>query len=465
STLTMFDMLLAVFCLLGLGGVLRSWRKGGLGGFFLLAVAIGLGVLAKGPAILVSLLPAVLLAPIWGPRLTPGLRPMTWGAWYIATLGAVMLGAIIALLWAGPAAWMGGEAYRNAIFWGQSAGRMVDSFAHARPWWWYLALMPALLLPWTLWLPFWRGLWRGFSRLTEGGTLFCLVWLLPAFVAFSAISGKQLHYLLPAFPALALLVGRGLAEEPALPRFSDGGRHAWRYDSWPTGFLLLVLGAAVFALPLITETWIAGRFRLPPWSDLIDPRVGIALFVFGFVYLLFGPARVRIRLALMALVAPALVVGVHLGMRDVLGGYYDLGPVARLLGDAQAQGRAIAQFGKYHGQFNLEGRLTAPVTVIEADQDIAPWGEAHPDGLFVTYWEVSPQGLEGAPLPVLDQPFRSDHLLVWTGAQLARWPELGQRRRDLPPRPEPQVPDPENLPPASDEISPAPPLDSKAETP
>ena len=51
----------------------------------------------------------------------------------------------IALAWAIPAGISGGEAYRNAIFWGQSAGRVVDSFAHKKPIYWYLAILPPML--------------------------------------------------------------------------------------------------------------------------------------------------------------------------------------------------------------------------------------------------------------------------------------------------------------------------------
>jgi hypothetical protein len=39
----------------------------------------------------------------------------------------------------------------------------------------------------------------------------CLAWVVTAFVVFSILSGKQVHYLLPLVPAVALLVARGLS--------------------------------------------------------------------------------------------------------------------------------------------------------------------------------------------------------------------------------------------------------------
>ncbi|MGB0682123.1 MAG: hypothetical protein ACPGOV_05425 [Magnetovibrionaceae bacterium] len=438
STLTMFDMLLAAFAGLGMLGILRSWIKGGLGGFMLLGLAIGLGVLAKGPAILLSVMPVCLLAPLWGPALTGGVRPMTWRAWYLFSFCAVILGAIIALAWAGPAAYLGGEEYRNAIFWGQSAGRMVDSFAHARPWWWYAALMPALLLPWTLWLPFWRALGRGIWAAREGAVRFCLLWFLPAFLAFSAISGKQLHYLLPVFPAFALVLARGFAAEPrALPGSEETGLRLWRFEQVPVALLLLVAGLAVFLLPLVVDTWVADQVRLPPWASWVDPRPGIAIFVAGFAFLLITPRSLRVRIAMLGVVSAGLVLGLHIALRDVVAKYYDLAPAAAIVAEAQAEGRPVAQFGKYHGQFHFAGRLTEPVGVVEIDWRIKEWAEANPNGLFVTYWdtgEADPAQLD----PVYSQPFRSDWIVMWDAERLIEWPELGQRLRSLPTAPPPQ---------------------------
>jgi len=218
-TLTMFDMILSFCALLAMNGLLGAWRKNATTGFILFAVAIGLGILAKGPAILLTTLPPALLAPIWAPALGASwLRG--WKQWYVMTALALLGGVVIGLVWAIPAGIMGGEEYRTAIFWGQSAGRMVDSFAHGEPWWWYLVMLPVLILPWTLWPASWRslgylfkttgdGLFKG---LGDGGLRFCLAWLIPAFVTFSAISGKQFHYLLPIFPALALMAARLLVE-------------------------------------------------------------------------------------------------------------------------------------------------------------------------------------------------------------------------------------------------------------
>ena len=149
STAAMFDIILALFTLFGMHGTLMASEGKFRRGFVLLGLAIGLGILTKGPVILVQVLPVALLAPWW----RPGLR---WLRWFTGIGVAILLGAAIALAWAIPAGFAGGEAYRHAIFWGQTADRMVESFAHKRPLWWYLPLLPVLLMPWLLW----PGLWR-----------------------------------------------------------------------------------------------------------------------------------------------------------------------------------------------------------------------------------------------------------------------------------------------------------------
>jgi 4-amino-4-deoxy-L-arabinose transferase-like glycosyltransferase len=71
-SLLQFDLLLLLAALLAWHGLLTALRSP-LGGWSLVALGIGLGVLAKGPVILVPVLPAVLLAPWWaGQRPMPG---------------------------------------------------------------------------------------------------------------------------------------------------------------------------------------------------------------------------------------------------------------------------------------------------------------------------------------------------------------------------------------------------------
>ena len=81
---------------------------------------------------------------------------------------------------------------------------------HVQPWWFYLARLPALMLPWTplLLLPLVRG--RAWYR--EPRRRFLLAWFGFGLVLFSASANKLPGYVLPLLPAAAVLVALALDE-------------------------------------------------------------------------------------------------------------------------------------------------------------------------------------------------------------------------------------------------------------
>lgn len=204
-----FDLLLTA-CVLGAWlGLARAVPPAGSpapprprSGWALFALALGASLVAKGPAALLPILPPALAAPWWsGVRGGAARRALALAA-------ATLAGCGIALAWALPAARAGGPAYGDAILWGQTAGRVADSFAHARPWWWYLPVIPALTLPWWLLPAAWR---RGAPAAPRAAARFAAAAAIPALLAFSAVSGKQPHYLLPLLPAVAVPAAARLA--------------------------------------------------------------------------------------------------------------------------------------------------------------------------------------------------------------------------------------------------------------
>jgi len=415
TSLTMFDMMLAFFTLLGLLGLVAAGRAYSRGisawrGFAVLGLAIGLGVLAKGPAILLHLLPVALAAPWWLPALAGGIT-VPWGRWYRGVLAAVLLGAALALVWAVWAGIAGGAEYREAIFWGQSAGRMVKSFAHGRSWWWYLAMLPPLILPWLVWPRLWRVWWRRPAPGTDGATRLIAVWFGVTFVAFSLISGKQLHYLLPEFPALALLAARWL----------EGGREdpARRWDLALPAAVFALLGAALIALPLLPDL-----VRLPEGGG-IDGAWGM-LPLAACVALLALPASGSPWRPLALSVAG--VVAVHLALAPMLGAGFDMRPVGRELARWQAEGYDIAHSAKYHGQYNFAGRLRRPVATIGLDKkETEAWMAAHPKAKIISYRKRLPERWQPGAAPDLVLPFRSRYVLVWDAGIARANPGIADR--------------------------------------
>jgi 4-amino-4-deoxy-L-arabinose transferase-like glycosyltransferase len=210
STLLLFDTLLTACVLLALLGLVDVWRGGALRGWMAYAAGVGLGLLAKGPVVLIHVLPAAVLAPWWTHAASQ--RPR-WSSWYVGLLTALALGAVLALAWALTASTEQGGAYRDAILWGQSAGRITKSFAHRHPLWWYLPAFPLVLLPWSLWPQWWRSLADAVRAPANVTLRFGLAWVVPSFLILSLISGKQPHYLFPLLPGVALLAAMALPSD------------------------------------------------------------------------------------------------------------------------------------------------------------------------------------------------------------------------------------------------------------
>jgi 4-amino-4-deoxy-L-arabinose transferase-like glycosyltransferase len=412
TTLTMFDLIIALWTLVGINGLIDVWQGRRMRGWLLFAVAIGFGVLSKGPVILVYLLPTALLAPYWAVAAT---RP-NWPAWYVGLIVSVLLGAGIALAWAIPAGFAGGEEYRNAIFWGQSAGRMVKSFAHREPFWWYLAILPGLLLPWLIWPSLLKKLWQNFRDRSQSeadpGLRLSLVWAVATILILSAISGKRPHYLLPMFPALAIC-GAVLVASIAKGDFLRG-----RWDMVPPTLFLIILGAAAGFAPEI-----GAAVNRPELTAEIERLWALPLVALAIFLVLKPPQSGYPRLFAIAATSAIFIISIQAVLQPVLNTGYDLRPTAKYLAKAQQQGYVIAHFGKYHGQFQFLGRLEKPI-IITGDGEVIKWLANRPQAKIISVHTK----LDGnGPKPDFVQKYRRKYLAVWDRATVLAHPTAPHR--------------------------------------
>jgi 4-amino-4-deoxy-L-arabinose transferase-like glycosyltransferase len=390
SVAIMFDMVLTFWILLGLLGTLRA-AEGRRGGWWMLAAGVAGGLLTKGPAVLVYLLPIPLCRAWWNARREPPVRI----GWVLAVLGAAALGLAVALLWAIPAANQGGEAYGHAILWGQTADRVTASFAHRRPFWWYLPLVPLFFFPWILFRP-------SFSRLNlkgaDFGTRFCIAWMGLPLLIFSMISDKQIHYLIPFIPAGALLIGRNIA------RAADG---SGKTSATILGGLFLLLGLAALAAPLIDLGGDVGR--LEPGDALF---AAIGFLIAGLLLLPFrstGHTVQRIALAMTLALLCALVEAKKSFMDD-----FDMKETAVFIKSKMDEGIPVAIEGKYHGQYQFLGRLCKPITVLRGGtQTLLAFSASHPTALFIRHQHANDNRLpEGAHI-CYSHEYRGKSVILW----------------------------------------------------
>jgi len=378
----MFDMLTVFFTLVGMIALLAAWH-GNRWAWGLLGMAFGLGILSKGPVIFLHLLPIALLAPLWQNNINLSKQAVFthffqqkqfYQSWYLGIFSSLVLGILIALIWAIPAGIVGGEEYRAAIFWKQTAGRMVQSFAHQRPLWWYLLYLPLGLFPWLLWLPTWRNLLKLPSFISDQGVRFCLIWFVTVLIAFSLISGKQMHYLLPIYPAFALLISYLLFNLPAQYK---------RWDNILPSLFTLLMGILLLLLPNMTTMF----SRISVWFENISPLYGIILIIISLFMMIgnFSNSHTLqiIKLSVLSGLACLLL---SVGILHATEGAYHLQKISEEIAKAQAVGKIVAHVGEYHGQYQFPGRLQQPLIVLKEEENFCAWIKHNPNSELIVYF-------------------------------------------------------------------------------
>jgi len=371
--LTMFDTLLTLWTMTALLGVLLASEGMRFQGWLLTGLGIGLGILSKGPVVLVHVLPAAILAPWWSHAVR--LRPL---AWYLGCFASILLAAAMALAWALPSAASGGEAYSTELLFGQTAGRMVNSFAHRAPFWWYLPWLPLCLMPWISF----GAVWRGFSRTPlDHGIKFLICWAGGSLLTLSLVSGKQIYYLIPMIPACAILLTR-LATS-AVPGPSQGD------------LVFIVPGTVGMGLlPLVFNHFpeLAGG----QLSNLVSDAWCIPLVACGLVLLIPRWTKTEWAITSVGTCAIAFISIVVWSISGNVWEGFNLKPLASHIVQAQ---RLTAWFGEYHGQINFVGALDS-VTEVVNEKALRQWLITNPDGLVVFQFSESEKAWADVILPL-----------------------------------------------------------------
>ena len=358
----MFDILLCLCVLLSFFALVAWMRDGARWAPWVLFAGGALGMLAKGPVLLLHVLPPLLLSRWWA---APGGVPPSWRR-IGAALAVCLASGLPVLLWAWAAVRHREMADAKELLVTQTAGRVVESFAHDRPFWWYLQWLLPLLLPWPLVLR-WERLRAAFAGVTAApAASFGWSASLPAFVAFAAVSGKQLHYLIPLFPGIALWLGAMVRTDP---RLLHGRR-------------MLVFCALLLAV------WIWALLRpgdmspapLAPW--LLRSLMALSLAALCASAVIAWRARgvaeerqVTCAMLLLAIAMLPLIRTQALGNMDLRG-------LAAQVVDMQRQGVPLVRAGHEPGLITFLARLPSPLPTTD---DPEKWAKEHPQG-YVLLW-------------------------------------------------------------------------------
>lgn len=277
GTFAVLDSLLALFLTLTLVAFFQATEseKSSRQEVLWLVIAgfsCGLAFLTKG--FLALAIPILVAAPylLWQKRWRDLLR-MAWLPLLVAFL--------VALPWS---LWIHQRApdFWNYFFWHEHVKRFFSEHAqHSRPAWFFVALLPLMAIPWSFQL---GSLWQGARlrveyRSKEQAILrFALCWLIFPLLFFSVSRGKLLTYILPCFPAIAVLISFWLDRY-----LSSGKQKSFNVGALlAAGFFSLIL----IALPVVQIVGIKGSApysTVLPWlGGSVALLLTIGLFVLSY---------------------------------------------------------------------------------------------------------------------------------------------------------------------------------------
>ena len=282
-------------------------------------IAAGVGVLVKGPLVLLVSGSTALVLALWDRE----------AGWLKRLKPLAGLGIVVAIA----APWLIAIAIKSkGAFFAESVGHdMLGKVSGGQegkglPPGYYLGTFWVTFAPWSL-LALLAVPWI-WARRRLDAVRFCIAWIIPSWLVFEAVPTKLLHYTLPVFPAIAALAAAALLDN------FDRSRERPRRWLTAAAVALGVIGFGALTLAVAVIPWLVGQ-RIDPIAVSLVPAVG-GLFALA-LHLLLGGKR---QIGLVAGVAAAalLYVGTYAAVLPSIDGVW----VSRQAALAVAQVRPCA---------------------------------------------------------------------------------------------------------------------------
>ena len=286
-------LLLTVVAAMGaLGRVYLSWQRGEdparppWSWPIIFWTALAGGILIKGPLILMFAGLTILTLAILD-------RGASW-LWRLRPVWGLIWMLVLVMPWFVAIYWRAGETFFTDSVGGDMLSKLAAQELHGAPPGLYLLLF---------WITFWPGaplagmavpaVWRARR---EPGAQYLLAWLVPSWIVFELVLTKLPHYVLPLYPAIAILTV-GALERRVLSRSAwliRGG--AWWFAIPALAAILAVVGAIMLtrqpvflSWPLFAIAMILGLFAWWLYEDVRAERsllnaIAAALFLAFAVY-------------------------------------------------------------------------------------------------------------------------------------------------------------------------------------
>lgn len=284
------DGLLAMFAAASLFAAHRAFGEGTWrGGWWVVsAMACGCAVMTKGPIGLILLVPPV-FAHAWLCGATTKVSLTKWVG-YGAIVFAICVPWFTLLMWRQP-------EFVRYFFWEHNVNRFLAGNFHPEPFWYYGPVVFLGLMPWGLLLfPLGGFLFRRGEAVRAMRPLplgYLLLWAVTCVGFFSVSRGKLPPYILPSFPAIALMIGC-FVDRTCSPFAMRAAEFLRAKRTFRMGTMLLcVAGCAlgVFGAALKLVCWPEAFFYLLGWGaafiavwllrPILSPRLSWTSFCFG----------------------------------------------------------------------------------------------------------------------------------------------------------------------------------------
>ena len=281
--------------------------------------ALAGGILLKGPLILMFVALTIVTLAILD-------RSANW-LWRLRPVWGLMWMLVLVLPWFVAIFWRAGDAFFADSIGGDMLSKLSAQESHGAPPGVYLLLF---------WITFWPGaplagmaapaVWRARR---EPGAQYLLAWLIPSWIVFELVLTKLPHYVLPLYPAIAILTV-GALERRVLSRSWLRRGAAWWFAIPALASLIAVIGAVTLTRQPVFAAW---------------PFVAAALIFGLFAWWLYDDNRAERSLLNAVVAAMFLAIAVYGVVLPALTPLFPSAEIARALRNVVCVGPKAAAAG------------------------------------------------------------------------------------------------------------------------
>ena len=199
-----------------------------------------------------------------------------------------------------------------------------SDFNHVQPWYFYVPMLMAGLFPWSLFLPFVARFRRGVASGGEtnesekdvhSAYRFVAVWAIVVFFIFSVMRSKLISYLIPMYPAAAILIADWLVRTVEAPERRR--TLSWGLFTVAASCVAMTVGCALYVLKAPVSLGAQSYDFSAAWIWVVEGLVLVVLGISGALILAFAGKRQHAVFVMTCGVASFFLIAVPRGTHSI----------------------------------------------------------------------------------------------------------------------------------------------------